>query len=485
MPPWSGSRPATSIRPAAAIETRLPERGVHRSLHYLLGRIRIRDGDEEAALAAFDRLLERLNQDGEWALLAEIARRNADWLPAERVIPLLVRAARKDPESVSDASLGEWLVRHPDDPRLNWLARASGIADDARREVRATASRTAADFTWPAPSPSWRDEDDPALLEEAALKVIEGIDRDTAPELLGMLGVLIERRRFAAAREYLDLVLEGLIAERQAESLWELLCAALIREAEAAPLRPYAVQALKASSAGRPGAEVVIRDAGLGNPDVPFAAALERFAKLMEFAPGSFVQHGSWGVGEVLAHDGETLTVRFVNRPEHVFKRSLADRALDRRDPDDLRVLLAFAPEPPRRAEDQRSGGARRGHAARRGGEAKPRDLKKLLSPAVVPAEEWNAFWKRARAAIDKDERIDMSQSFRDVIRLAVADSGAPGEVAASQLRGAGRGRPAAARCSAASSPSIPRPRSAPDARMAAASSAGSRAARSATKSAS
>jgi transcription elongation factor GreA len=53
------------------------------------------------------------------------------------------------------------------------------------------------------------------------------------------------------------------------------------------------------------------------------------------------------------------------------------------------------------------------------GGEAKPRDLKRRLSPDVVPAEGWSAWWKRARAALEEDERIDLSQSFRDLVRLA------------------------------------------------------------------
>ncbi|HWN81891.1 MAG TPA: hypothetical protein VNM87_07340, partial [Candidatus Udaeobacter sp.] len=371
-------------------------------------------------MAAIDRVLERLNQDGNYRVLAEAARRNVDWLPAERLLPLVVRAARQDRGAVPDPMLGEWLELYPDEPRLHWLLGLRGLAvdppapDHAQHLARALAHLV--------------HDPDPAVLEEAAMPVITALDPETAPDFLAMLKVLVERHRIAECREYLELASDGLVTQGQAQALWELLKSALTHASDAAPLRRFAVSALTGVEGERPGLPAVIRDAGLGNPEVPFATALERYQRLMEFPPESFVEHGSWGVGKVLAHDGESLTVRFLSRPEHVFKRSLADRALERRQPGDLRVLRAFFPERLVELKDQDPAGLIAATLHSIGGEAKPRDLKKVLAPAVIPTEEWTGFWKRARAAMEEDPRFDLSQSFRDIIRLAPED-GAAGEV--------------------------------------------------------
>jgi transcription elongation factor GreA len=396
---------------AAALEARLPERGLHGRFSYLLGRLHLRLGDREAATAAVDRVLERLSQNGEFGVLAEAARRNADWLPEERVVPIVVRAARHDAGAVPDPALAEWLDLYPEEARLHWLVGLRGMAanppaaDHPQHLARALAHLV--------------HEPDPELLEEAALPVISAMDAETAPDVLAMIEALLERHRVAEVQEYLELAIEPLIAHGQAAPLWERLSSVVGREAQAAPLRRFAVTALLAVEGERPGIQGVVRDAGLGNPDVAFAAALARYQRLMEFPPESYVEHGSWGVGRVLAHDGESLTVRFLSRPEHVFKRTLADRALEKRDPNDLRVLLAFFPE--RVAELRAKDPVVLVAAAltRLGGEAKPRDLKRALMPAAVPTEEWTSFWKRARAAMEEDERFDLSQSFRDLIRLA------------------------------------------------------------------
>jgi transcription elongation factor GreA len=411
--------PADLAAAAGAIETRLPERGLHRRLHYLLGRLRFREGDREAAAAAIERVLERMNQDGDHRLLAEVARRNADWLPGDHLLPLVVRAARQDSAAVPDPALAEWLALYPEEPRLHWLLGLRGLSADPPAPDHAQhLARSLVHLVH---------EPDTALLEEAAVPVIAALDDETAPDLLALLTALNEHRRFTEAREYLELAFESLAARGQAQPLWEILRKALTHDPQAAPLRSFAVASLTAAAGKQPEHATVIHDAGLADPAVPFAAALTRYARLMEFPPGSYVEHGSWGVGQILAHDGESLTVRFLSRPEHVFKRTLADRALDRREPGDLRVLLAFLPDRLTELRERDPAGLVAAALHNLGGSAKPRDLKRVLLPAAVPAEEWTGFWKRARAAMEEDERIDLSQSFRDLIQLAA--SGVGGEV--------------------------------------------------------
>jgi transcription elongation factor GreA len=411
--------PADVALVAAAAEARLPERGIHPRLHYLLARLLIRGGDRPAAATALERLLERLNQDGQHALLVEIGRRNADHLPGDRLVPLLVRAARVDPAAVSDQVLAEMYERYPDDPRLHWILGLRGLAaGEATTDTRAHLARALAHLAH---------EGKPEDLEAAALPVVDALDAETVDDFFAMIAALIERHRIADAHTYLELALDQVLAQGQAPALWNLLRPLLLRAADAAPLRPAALAALARLHPEIPRHERVIATSGLKDPEVPFATAFARYTQLMEFPPGGYVQHGGFGVGEVLDHDGENVTVRFAGRPEHVFKRTLAERALERRDRDDLRVLLAFFPE--RLAELRERDPAGLVHVALRaaGGEARPRDLKRLLAPAVVPVEGWTEWWKKAQKTMAEDERIDLTQSFRDLVRLA-------GETAAGQV---------------------------------------------------
>jgi len=400
----------------AAAQVRLPERGIHPSLHYLLVRLAARRDERDAAADILDRLLERLNQDGEYALLVEVARRNADWLPGERLIPLLVRAARAHEGALSDAVFEEMLARYPEDPRLRWLAGLRGL-----RVATVSAPPPPATLVHLARAlPHLARAETAPVLEESALPVIERLDSETAPDVLAMLAVLVERHRIEEAKDYVELALDSLLAQGQAPLLWDLLRSALVRDpAAAAQLRPAALAALLPLRADLPRHAQIIADSGLADSQVAFDIALARYTRLMEFPPGGYVEHGSWGVGEIVAHDGENLTVRFPNGPEHVFKRSLADRALERRRPDDLNVLRALFPERLTQLRDEDPAGLVVIALRTLGGEGKPRDLKRLLSPGVVAAEAWSGWWRQARAVLQDDDRIDLTQSFRDAVLLA------------------------------------------------------------------
>ncbi len=408
-------------RVANAVEARLPERGIHPSLHYLLARLTARRGEREETAAGLERLLERMNQDGDFPLLVEVGLRNADWLPGDRWVPLLVRAARIEPAAVDDGVLDEMVARYPEDPRLHWIIGLRALA--ARPGDRSALAHLGRALTHLAR------EGDPEDLEEAAIPIVDALDGELVDDFMLMIAALIERHRYADARTYLELALDALLESGQAQAIWDLLKPALLRGEESAALRPAALAALGHLRPDIPRHEKVIAVSGLADRDVSFDKAFTRYALLMEFPPGGYIEHASWGVGEILDHDGENVTVRFAGKPEHVFKRTLAERALERRDRDDLRVLLVFASDRLAAMREQDPAGLVAAALRSTGGEAKPRDVKRLLSPAVIPAEGWSEWWKKARKILEDDERIDLTQSFRDLIRLADQPGAESGEV--------------------------------------------------------
>ena len=54
------------------------------------------------------------------------------------------------------------------------------------------------------------------------------------------------------------------------------------------------------------------------------------------------------------------------------------------------------------------------------GGEADAQQLKVfMVGSQLVPPAEWTAFWRKARAAAEKDPRIDHARAFEQHYRLA------------------------------------------------------------------
>ena len=51
------------------------------------------------------------------------------------------------------------------------------------------------------------------------------------------------------------------------------------------------------------------------------------------------------------------------------------------------------------------------------GGKATAQVLRRRLTDQIMPVSRWSAWWKEARAAMETDERFDLSESFRQTVR--------------------------------------------------------------------
>ena len=170
---------------------------------------------------------------------------------------------------------------------------------------------------------------------------------------------------------------------------------------------------------------------GLEDRAVPLATALERFDMLAALAPGRAVLHGSFGPGRIVANDGETVRIDFAKSSGHKMPYAAARRTLTPLGEDDLRLLHLTAPQELARlrAEEPVEILVRSLHGL--GGAADAQKLKVfLVGNGLVPAGEWTAFFRKAKAAAIKDPRIDHARAFEQHYQLAPkGESGAAREV--------------------------------------------------------
>lgn len=116
-----------------------------------------------------------------------------------------------------------------------------------------------------------------------------------------------------------------------------------------------------------------------------------------EIEANAFVYHRDWGVGRIIAleGDGQWLLVDFRDRPRHRMLREIALRSLSRLPNDGLEATLWNSPE-------TTHGWVKKGPLrlvaaalADAGGTGKPRGLQTRLQQRVLRDVKWSTWWKR------------------------------------------------------------------------------------------
>ncbi len=366
--------------------------------------------DPTPAVSTFVVLARDLLEAGNAEAARWVARRGMSLRGDHRLVDVLLRIARQAPEwAEEDVSFCR--ERLPDAPELLWHdSQAADAAEDSLR---------AADLAVDAALGFVRigSIDD---AENAILRVLECEDRAVIGRLVGSLPSLVSRKR---GREVLDLALElgtttfealGLHAE-----LADALQAVLLKHGDDPSLRTLFVSSLAASLGGERAVRGLLDRSGLTDPAVPFPDALDRYSGLAVYLPGTHVLNADWGVGRVTGHDGEFLSIDFQHKRDHRLSLSIAETAISVV-PENLVAVAYFEdPEGIERERDENPAALVLRAVQQEGGAISVKELKEVLTRDVVPYENWATWWRKAREALTSEPRIDRSQRFRDVIRLA------------------------------------------------------------------
>ncbi|MCX7964433.1 MAG: GreA/GreB family elongation factor [Candidatus Sumerlaea chitinivorans] len=207
------------------------------------------------------------------------------------------------------------------------------------------------------------------------------------------------------AHELLLLALEELKTRQQ----WELLHAVVRIAArfwpDSKPLRPYAAAALKGVYAHLPQLSAMIAAC----KGLPLDQVFQRFDSLLQLLPGEVYSHAYWGEGIVTDLDlsAGKITLDFPEEKGRVIAIEFLRKHLTYCPPDSF---LARRRKNPQELYELGQGAPSelvklvlRGNQGR----IKQAELKEALVGSVIPEEEWNEWWSRARNELRIDPWID------------------------------------------------------------------------------
>lgn len=390
-----------------------------RPVEYLLAAACALHGEVERAHQTLLTLGEHLAAEQAWEPLAAVAERALGLEESRAAALLLVQAHEglgRDPDRI-DALGRAWQIV-PDDLELALLlAVRLGEAGegDQRRALLAELL------------PRFAEESRFAGLEEAALEFVEHEDTDGLVRLVQALPTVATRGSLEEAQQLLDIAHPALAKSGGMgavhASVRELvgIGAEKLGDRGAEPFRAALAAALRQGPAAElPDPDDVLAQSGLEDRAVPVPAALARYDAVAALAPGRPVFHTSFGAGRVAANDGETVRIDFAHARGHRMPHAAAVRTLSPIAADDLRLLKVTDPAGLERLKKEEPATVLVRALQAIGGAGDATRLKVfLVGSALVPAGEWTAFWRRARAAADKDPRVDSARAFEQHYRLA------------------------------------------------------------------
>lgn len=406
----------------------LKEPGVDLARYYVHGFALFRLGTPEPAWTAVLPLAGKLEQEGHWPALALLCGRALEYAPRVEAALHIAKAFESAGFEILDpALLSKAYDNFPDESRLANLMgesmarqaeRVEGGAESPEGERLMDEARS----YWAEALDGFVSHKRQAQVEETLLKIADSDDPEILRHILKALKKMGEQNQWGRMETSMELALPAL---RKANLIWELW-GLLLKHLPAAPaavnlrkhLRELAVEAFPQVD----GILDLLGRSGILDPEVKVESAVKSLEPLLTFAPGYYVIHASWGIGLIKLNDGETLILDFPGSANHRMSVSLARRALTVVSPDDLRVLKSLDADGLKRKIKEDAAGVAYLGIRQLGGEATTQELKRsLMADQIMTASQWTAFWKEAKAAMEADDRFDMSQAFRQSYRIRKA----------------------------------------------------------------
>jgi transcription elongation factor GreA len=403
---------------------RLRQPGASNAVEYLLAEACRLHGEVERSHQTFLALGDKLAAAKQWEPLAAVIERALEVEETQAAARLLVKAHEglgRDPARL-DALARAWAMM-PEDLDLGLLFAVrlgeSGRGDHRRALLAQLLPRFAA-------------EGRTSGLEEVALEFVEHEDIDG---LVRLIQTLPSIRGDAALREtqtLLDIAFPRVAeAGRAGEGLEALRAVATNAQAQLGPLgtEPYRAAIVEAFRQGParelPEAAPVFAASRLDDRSQPLLPAIERFDAIAALPPGRAVFHTSFGAGRIATDDGETVAIDFAHARAHRMPYAAARRTLSPIADDDLRLLGVTDPGALAKLRTDEPTEMLWRALRALGGTADAQKLKVfLVGSQLMAPTDWTAFWRKAKAAAEKDPRIDTSRAFEQSYRLAEPGTG-------------------------------------------------------------
>ena len=387
-----------------------PARRKRWDLLLLTGLLREGLGDRPLALDALEIVADKLVAAGDRSGVRGLLDRFLKPEPTSAAVRFLEFLARSEAE---DAARIEFLLEaidiRPGDPQLHAELSAAlermGDAAEAR-EHRLLAIEMLLGL------------ERPEGVGEDLLRIIDE-DLEHAPARVAR--IILRFASLVAWREsepLLDLALPELEGRAAGRISWDSLAPVASRAPATPGARGLIARLLRVVVARNPEPDAILEGSGIGNPSVPIEEVGTRLPKILALPPGAHVSHTTWGLGRVRTSDGETVTLAFPGREGHKMSFAMASRSLDRLADDGLRVLAIEDPAKLRALAQSGDPEVLVRALRDAGGTATGAQLKPRLE-AALPDFEWGGYWKQAKEGLKSDRRLDLSEAYRQIFRLA------------------------------------------------------------------
>lgn len=388
-------------------------------VYYLLGAVSAHNQEFERAQQTLLNLCEKVAATKKWEVLAAVAEQSLALLSTQPAARFLVQAHEglgKDPECI-DAMSRAWAILTDDldlGQKLADRLGAAGRDEDRRALLGELAERFAEAGRY-------------ADLEKSAKELAAASDWETLANVVATLPSLAAKGAVKEAGRIATIAVQGLAATGHAglalEVLRKVVTVTITTQDEAAAevFREAITEALKQGiGAHVPQLDEAVMQSGLLDADTPITKAIEAFDAIASLAPGRGVLHDGFGPGRIVSNDTVTIVVDFMKVKGQKMPYVAARRTLTPVAEDDVRLMRFTQPGEIARMRAEDHAGLIVASLKVLGGSADANRLKLfMVGTDLVPAKDWTTFWKKGKAACEKDPRIDHARAFEQFYKLA------------------------------------------------------------------
>lgn len=366
-------------------------------------------GDAETASNIYLQLAQHLAAQRDWPGVVDLAVRAMPLSGDYRLVRLVRRAGERGGLDITAAMDLAWR-ECANSPDLLWERSQSEAAAGNRVHAVELALQALKGYVL---------LKEPERAEDPLLAVLESDDPLVYERLLDIMRTMAHHDQCDLLATLLDLATDRLVELNMVGELAATLGDILRQEPQLTFLRPIWARTVARPHSYSQTLDELITATGLDNPELPLDDALDAFHQAVAFSPGAYVGHRTWGVGLIRDSEDGELVVDFAEKPRHHMALEMARKVLVPLAPDSLQVVRATDLSTLRAEASESPADIVCRLLAETDGQIVTADIKLRLVDWLITEDEWSGWWKKTRRALEEDPRVDCSQAFQQIYRLA------------------------------------------------------------------
>lgn len=247
-------------------------------------------------------------------------------------------------------------------------------------------------------------------LDEVWLELAESDNKNiqTISEVIDVLAKRDEKKRVS---DFLTMLIPHYKQKGRYREVLEILKMIIKHNAKGKGLTNDIAECFSQIYKDRPYATALIEKTGIETAaDIP--GALKKLEKYFYLNRGDYVNHKSWGVGQVTSIDteGERVNINFEKKNNHSIAMDIAMDILQKLDSDDLLVMIYAQKDVLNKMIESDPVGLIKLTLKYFKGRASVSHIKGRLTSGVIPAESWSKWWTNTKKLLKKDPYLKLTE---------------------------------------------------------------------------